>query len=687
MRWLLWCCFSVSQALAQHDSPEAMEKPGARQTGSKCDDIERGFCSDADTRSGREATNRVRDRAAKAFLGSVEDRRPETVSDLVRKRLEAAGHTFDPSFPEADAKQAMIPFHFLDPRVELPPAKGIPIELGKSCRLGGRFPSTTEELQKTIDQISKRLHALGDRIFLPDSTMDKEVALLGELRPPLPRELQDWQGGGEGRKRAMEELIQRQLTLGELGHKMSLEEHQRYDNRLRWVQVQCLLVSILEPQKHSTLGCGGPLGSTDPSYVGPLVKVSEPQVVELEGRLAAAMKPLVEAPGALVLTPMQRNQLSRNLNQALPGTDLRRLLDPNSKISFGEFRSQLKTEFEKTSFPYPVPPESFRAAALCNLLVEYEIQDFFSIRDQVGTDASLERNSVLSVQNAVYPPDQRRPLEAQFQKTKQYLDGLLDRVLPGTAPNHEAMARRVRSTELYWPDPSQRFVPGPDGVERLDPSTIGPGDAFYAAVLADPYFSNGHSPQAFFTTPEAHGASSVGSKPRVTVKPGMIEQFRNQPMAMALVMGHELGHALDPRIEQSLGNKVSVEHQRALDCLKANPKNSKLKTMGMMDHQQGECFADLVAAEIVAKMVFDKDLSLDGVPSSPEARAQQALSALCSFRDDFQLRRPNEQHPPPRLRINAILGAHPQIRVALGCPSEGPYPYCGAGVLSQGASP
>ncbi len=88
--------------------------------------------------------------------------------------------------------------------------------------------------------------------------------------------------------------------------------------------------------------------------------------------------------------------------------------------------------------------------------------------------------------------------------------------------------------------------------------------------------------------------------------------------------------------------------------------------------QMGECFADWMATEVLALRVSraPKDDRLNLI------NEMVSFHCFASRSSDIFERANDDVHLSSIRRLNGILGAHPVIREALGCPINGTYKYC-----------
>ncbi len=141
---------------------------------------------------------------------------------------------------------------------------------------------------------------------------------------------------------------------------------------------------------------------------------------------------------------------------------------------------------------------------------------------------------------------------------------------------------------------------------------------------------------------------------------------RHNPYTVFSTFCHEFGHHFDANISTVInGLPLQKEYEKILPCYR---KNSSIK---MTTSQKGEVSADYIAASVIAN-------ELKFLPENERANVYvESMKDLCSFEEDKQLSWGSiggGAHPHPRLRVNGIYSAHPEIRKALGCSPEG-YSY------------
>jgi hypothetical protein len=281
---------------------------------------------------------------------------------------------------------------------------------------------------------------------------------------------------------------------------------------------------------------------------------------------------------------------------------------------------------------------------------------------------------VTKVREKMYPADQMRAQRELFSNVLSRMRTKLDEFAPALGDDAEVQSMRRVFENLSLNDPNLKkdtfkIDPG-TGLRVIDFQKVTPDDTFYNFFI-----------DSDLETLTTLGAFMTGDRylarfrkyDGVKVYPGFLRAYGDHDGAMFFVMSHEVAHTMDPEAFRKLGTRFPPAWQKVLDCLSAQ------NSVGALPHQHGECFADWFATEVLASTL--KDMPKD----AQKMMVSDALLMACEEHlggkgpaVSNETRFGESEHPSPRKRINAIMGAHPAIRAALGCrPTSAEAPYCG----------
>ena len=146
---------------------------------------------------------------------------------------------------------------------------------------------------------------------------------------------------------------------------------------------------------------------------------------------------------------------------------------------------------------------------------------------------------------------------------------------------------------------------------------------------------------------------------RVTMPPAFLLLMDGNPQAFLTVLAHEAGHRLGPKMAfTAYGHDLKPAYGPMLQCL------SRPESIRLQPGQEDETVADMVAAEITARLISELPL--------PERLGSlaQAIEPFCLFEEQaaqsFSLPL-DHKHPGSALRVSGIFGGNEALRGALAC--------------------
>ncbi len=319
-------------------------------------------------------------------------------------------------------------------------------------------------------------------------------------------------------------------------------------------------------------------------------------------------------------------------------------------------------EEDKQSF------EFFLYRTYCNKRNELISQHVNESIEKTFSKMSLSRPVVEAVTEYFYS-DKNKALQNEiFNSTKTLeLEVLKTKVLPHIkdAQKRSKVLKRFENASLgIPPDPNKLswekgVLPG---VESLDLDALDMFEVYYSQ-FEDPKLRGLTQINAFYI-PEVPELSSVSKK--VFIFPGTVNLFSDRKEALTEILAHEIGHSVDPNSLRQSGIDVRDDYKTLMECLASKESVSARKD------QMGECFADWMATEVLALKIL----------KTPKENRLNLINEMISFHcfasrsaDIFE-RANDDVHLSSIRRLNGILGAHPVIREALGCPVNGTYKYC-----------
>ena len=195
------------------------------------------------------------------------------------------------------------------------------------------------------------------------------------------------------------------------------------------------------------------------------------------------------------------------------------------------------------------------------------------------------------------------------------------------------------------------------GIDVLDINQMDRTDVWTQAFAGNIEFFS--SLNAFYLPDTKFGAND---KPlSVTMHPMLLEIMETYPHAFLSVMAHEIGHNIDPEVTKFNNYNLAQEYAPLLQCL------SSPDSIRMQDSQAGEAVADVVAAEVLAKLVSELP------PARRQAAIYASIQGFCEMLDmgdnDLSLTL-MEAHPDGILRISGIFGANQSLRKVMSCNQE-----------------
>lgn len=280
-------------------------------------------------------------------------------------------------------------------------------------------------------------------------------------------------------------------------------------------------------------------------------------------------------------------------------------------------------------------------------------------------------DSVSFVQDKLFPIESMEHLSKTFENVSLQSQFQFEKISYGV--ENENLRKRLvsafKNIKLYDPTKVEDVytVDSWTGLKVLDYNKIPSHDPFYA-LFSDRKLEDLGVINAFLTS--GHLAQ-LGSHPGIFMTPAKVEAYRNHPGSVFFLLTHEMAHLLDPRVFTELGEKFPAQYRQLLECF------ARKESVGAKEHQHGECFSDWFATEVLANMVgqLKKEQRFAYVQDSFLGLCELSRQSAMASARKGGVRFDSDEHPPARKRINAILGAHPVIREALGCrlPSEAPY--------------
>ena len=245
----------------------------------------------------------------------------------------------------------------------------------------------------------------------------------------------------------------------------------------------------------------------------------------------------------------------------------------------------------------------------------------------------------------IYTPERRARIEAAYHwveyRIERFIDSQPERVF--TLREKKEIKSRLRRTELQLPTMASVYSDEPDLFTK--------NDVYYER------------------TPEGVMRMRVGGAYLFTAKSWFNIVF---------TLGHELGHSIDPcEIRQARLSYPAYDRLTACFLRTGLVKTTKLRTECAENDQLSETFADWIAAKVSAEALKNFSNEFHG-PQLVNA-AENSVRDLCEQDDPSDPTDLDEDnHPSPRVRIERIYGANPEIRNLLGCEKISPSTdYCG----------
>lgn len=315
-------------------------------------------------------------------------------------------------------------------------------------------------------------------------------------------------------------------------------------------------------------------------------------------------------------------------------------------------------------------PRALYLSNLCRFRNQAVLDRMRDIKVKLSNNLSLSRPVVESVTNFLYSPDQRRNLKTEFDASKREVESIIhEQLYPGvrSAATKARLDKAFSQLDIYLPlDPSRLpWKKDPEGgFEYIDFSKLPVGEHHYNNFL-DPTLESFRKINAFYQPDNHQKGARLPNK--VVILPGLMMAFADQMMTIRRTVMHELGHHFGPEVSKDANSDVSAAWKKLLDCY------AGANSIRMQPEQSDEVVADWISTEAIARAISLRP------ETERKFAAEQAFAGLCNYYLTDSVAIPGDTHPAMRRRINGILGAHPAIRTALGCPAKGPYSYCSPG--------
>lgn len=176
--------------------------------------------------------------------------------------------------------------------------------------------------------------------------------------------------------------------------------------------------------------------------------------------------------------------------------------------------------------------------------------------------------------------------------------------------------------------------------------------------LFDPSLPDLKDPNAFYVPQLGNYSESISPVGAV------FQKNADNPYSVFTILAHEFGHHCDANNADLNGLPLQKDYEKILSCYR------KPRSLKMTESQRAEVSADYVSASAIAHQLIQ-------VPENNRANMFiESMKVFCDYAaDGSPLYFSHGSHPHPRMRVNAIFAAHPEVRKALGCDRQKGYSY------------
>lgn len=694
------------------------------ETVDRCDDVASGFCSQATAgrdykQSGQELANELK----QALTESVNNIHGKGPLEAARTALERQGFVLKDGLNPEEIQDALLPYYLQGNVIPSPDQGHI-----RPQQVSHRSPFKKFELCEwepnffaEIKKDEARAQALKIRLGKIQSTLEAElnkdqlppVSLFDRHSPAQTKLIELYDNWDRPERNFKAEFasayIQNVLSTNSLErvnriNRVRIQETRRQINEIAELKTLCRMLDSAghtDTSKDAIQYCQTPYPFRDRHTI--TGKELEYQELPIREAISDARTKLInvysigvvpnfftmaifEADDSGDLTKSKVNQQLKNLSEKIftKQTDGTIKATPEkaeiyidqyigAQLAVSGWKEMIFKDFESQSTTQYVTDDELRTRGLCEALDKVYWHQIESIRSSIFNNVQKTKSVITSVSEKLYPEEIRIQQQAIFNDAKRRMNGIVGSTV-GRHMNNEKRQKLTQSIEtlkMHQPISIEKLRFKHDenlGVDVLDMDELDEGETHYSH-FEDPALSGFLEVNAFFQTERTLG--DVKIEKSVYVFPGLLRNFRDQPMGIYSVVAHEIGHSVGPQISKLNGYDLKRDWKSVLDCL------ARKDSISMGQHQHDECIADWISAETVASYINDPPRPpLPGFPNEPKQIALQAIAPLCAFQKDELPDDRKGRHPGTRKRINGVFGSHPTIRKALGCSSQGPYPYC-----------
>ncbi|MGE3608115.1 MAG: hypothetical protein AB7I27_00910 [Bacteriovoracaceae bacterium] len=334
-----------------------------------------------------------------------------------------------------------------------------------------------------------------------------------------------------------------------------------------------------------------------------------------------------------------------------------------SAISENSLNTNEQTDFSKLS------SESF---ALCETNKDVYKKQYVKLYDQFLGNVAKSRPVVEWVVKNAFSADKKVIVDKVFNQSKKLIAEMLkDFNIPG--PKLKIILEQYQKMSYFWASsPSNSlFTKDKDfALPVLDFYNFSPYDSGFYLFFMDPTLSSLNEINAYYEPRTQNGVEVKNET--INLNPAVNFYAQKDPIGVMMVIAHELGHKIGPKVSKLNGHDLRGNYQVLLDCLKSK---SSIK---MSDFQEDEVFADWVSANVLGKYIA----------SLPEKERKKAVLNISSFfcemghktfYTDEEIKSKFDSHPLEILRVNGIFGSNTLIRNALGCKQDSTFKECKLG--------